>query len=276
MVQLENIDFGYNKNRLLFNNLSLSTEPGSIYGLLGKNGAGKTTLLKIVAGLRQIVTGKAVVSGYNPFERNYDFLEQIFFVPEELYLPSCSIKKYLSQYSCFYPAFQQSSFNEYLESFDLDINMHLGQMSYGQRKKFLLSFAMATGTKLVLFDEPTNGLDIPSKSVFRKLAASAITGDRTFIISTHQVRDLNSLIDSVILIDKGAVILNDKISTIAEKFSFVTLPRNHGRNDLLYFEEQIEGIKAIIHNKDQAETFVDIELLFNASANKTFLFNLQK
>jgi ABC-2 type transport system ATP-binding protein len=273
MVQLENIDFGYKGNRLLFNDLSLSTESGSIYGLLGKNGAGKTTLLKIISGLRKAHKGKTVVTGYNPSDRNLEFLEQIFFIPEELYLPSMQFKNYVSQFSGFYPAFDLPAFKGYLNSFDLDWDMHLGHLSFGQKKKFLLSFAMATGARLVLFDEPTNGLDIPSKSVFRKLAASAITVDRTFIISTHQVRDLSMLIDSVMLIDRGKILLNDKVSAIAEKFAFVTLPRNHGRTDLLYSEEQLEGIKAIILNNDKSETFVDLELLFNATANKTFLDN---
>ncbi len=273
MVKLENIDFGYNGNKLLFNNLSLTTEPGSIYGLLGKNGSGKTTLLKIIAGLREIHKGKIDVAGFNPFHRDTDFLEQIFFIPEELYLPSSPIKKYVSRFSGFYPAFDSSAFNGNLDSFDLSLDMHLGHLSYGQKKKFLLAFAMATGTRLVLFDEPTNGLDIPSKSVFRKLAASALNEDRTFIISTHQVRDLNTLIDGVLLIDRGNILLNDKVSAIAEKFAFITLQRNHGRKDVLYFEEHIEGIKAIILNNDKSDSFVDLELLFNATANKTFLDN---
>ncbi len=271
MVRLENIDFGYKKDKLLFNNLNLFAERGSIYGLLGKNGAGKTTLLKIITGIRQVQRGKAIILGHNPFDRSYDLLEQIFFVPEELYLPSCTGNKYVNQYAGFYPNFDKTAFVKNLDSFDIEVDMHLGRMSYGQKKKFLLSFAMASGTKLVLLDEPTNGLDIPSKSVFRKLCSSALSNERTFIISTHQVRDLNILIDSVILIEKGSVILNDRISAISEKFSFITLPRNHSRKDLLYFEEQLEGIKAIVKNNDNNETYVDMELLFNATCDKQFL-----
>jgi ABC-2 type transport system ATP-binding protein len=264
MVKLENIEFGYSRKKRLFNNLNLELESGSIHGLLGKNGAGKTTLLKILIGLRTSYTGKSNVLNFDPKLRDASFLEQIYFVPEDLYLPSISISSFIWQYSGFYPLFNDSDLKSYLESFELEQNAHLGQLSYGQKKKFLLSFAMATGAKLVLFDEPTNGLDIPSKSIFRKLAASAINENRSFIISTHQVRDLNLLIDSVMLVDKGKILLNDSINNIAQTYSFVTLPRKHNLENALYYEEHLEGIKAIVPFQDDMETGVDLEMLFNA------------
>jgi len=271
MIQIKNITFGYSRNKLLFSNLSLDIEPGSIYGLLGKNGAGKTTLLKIIAGLRNVHSGSTDVMGYAPSGRDLKYLEQIYFIPEDLYLPSFPIRKYVTQFSGFYPAFDYSAFYEYLDNFEMDADMQLGRISLGQKKKFILSFAIATGTKLILFDEPTNGLDIPSKSVFRKLAASAITSDRTFVISTHQVRELTMLIDSVTILDKGNILVNNKVSAIAEKYAFLTLPRNHGRPDILYSEDHIDGIKAIILNNEKLETFVDLELLFNATNHKSFI-----
>src|SRR6266568_1895536 len=110
MINLQQIDFGYQRNKLLFHNLTLEAETGSIYGLLGKNGAGKTSLLKIIAGLRKIQEGSATVLGTDPFDRKLECLEQFYFVPEELYLPSSPIKRYVKQYARFYPNFNKGAF----------------------------------------------------------------------------------------------------------------------------------------------------------------------
>ncbi len=264
MVKLENITFGYSGKSTLFSNLNFEAKAGSIHGLLGKNGAGKTTLLKLIAGLRQTNSGLCNVINYNAFDRETTFLEQIYFVPEELYFPSISAKNFIRQYAGFYPKFSLENLLKYLDDFEISLSMHLGRVSFGQKKKFILAFAMATGARLVLFDEPTNGLDIPSKSIFRKLAASALNDDRCFIISTHQVRDLNMLIDNILLVEKGKIILNRSVYDLAKNYAFVVLPRNQSKENVLYFEEHIDGIKAIIPNQSLVETSVDLELLFNA------------
>lgn len=264
MITLQNLHFSYKKKEPLFRNLNLDILSGNIYGLLGKNGAGKTSLLKIISGLRKIDNGTCNVIGHNPFNRDKAFLEQIFFVPEEIYVSNCSIKDYLKRYSGFYPYFSNSNLQDYLLSFELDNTMNLQQISYGQRKKFVIAFAMAAGTKLVLFDEPTNGLDIPSKSTFRKLIASAVTNEKTFIISTHQVRDLNMLIDNVILLDNGYIKLSNSIQQIAKKYKFVTISKEDTDNHIIHSEQHLEGFKAIIPNKSGIESAVDLELLFNA------------
>lgn len=265
MISLENINFQYTTKKPLFNRLSLDIQADQIYGLLGKNGAGKTSLLKILSGLQIPQSGICKVLGYNPSDKKSSFLEQLFFVPDELYLPSISAKRYVKQYSKFYSAFDIDALYRYMDSFEIEIGMHFGRSSYGQRKKFVLAFALASGAKLVLFDEPTNGLDIPSKSVFRKLAASAIASDRCFIMSTHQVRDLNMLLDSVILLNKGKIMLNKSIYEISSAYSFITTPRGKADQSAVYSEEHLEGIKAIIPNNGEMETEVDMEMLFNAT-----------
>lgn len=265
MISLENINFQYTTKKTLFNQLSLNIKADQIYGLLGKNGAGKTSLLKILSGLQIPQSGVCKVLGYNPADKKSSFLEHLFFVPDELYLPSISAKRYVKQYSKFYSAFDLDALYRYMESFEIEIGMHFGRSSYGQRKKFVLAFALASGAKLVLFDEPTNGLDIPSKSVFRKLAASAISSDRCFIMSTHQVRDLNMLLDSVILLDKGKIMLNKSIYEISSAYSFITTPRGKADPLAVYSEDHLEGIKAIIPNNGEMETEVDMEMLFNAT-----------
>lgn len=264
MIILKNISFGYEKNSYLYKDLNLDISPGKIYGMLGKNGAGKTTLLKIITGLRKQSQGSCEVFGQIPSKRNLKFLEQIFLVPEEIPSPKYTIGNYVRLFSDFYKSFNHTEMKQYLSDFDLDVHMHLDRISYGQRKKFFLAFALASGTNLVLFDEPTNGLDIPSKSIFRKLTASTITDEKTYIISTHQVRDLNMLIDHVIFLDKGRIKLDSSINEISTDYSFVTLPTNHNEKNIIYLEQHLDGIRAIIPNKKGLETNVDLELLFSA------------
>jgi ABC-2 type transport system ATP-binding protein len=273
MILLKDINFQYTKKKPLFNQLCLEIGTGQIYGLLGKNGAGKTSLLKILSGLQNPQSGTCNILGYNPFDRNACFLEHIFLVPEVLYLPSISAKRYVNRYAKFYSSFDYNALYEYMESFEIEKEMHLGKSSYGQNKKFVLAFALASGAQLVLFDEPTNGLDIPSKSIFRKLAASAISEDGCFIMSTHQVRDLNKLLDCVILLDKGKILLNKSIFDISSAYSFISVPRGSDVESVVYSEEHIEGIKVVVPNDNQMETEVDMEMLFNATIAGKLTFN---
>ncbi len=264
MVKLENISLSYFKDKPVISDLSLEVFAGSIHGLLGKNGAGKSSLLKLICGLRNVQKGNIEVLGFKPSERKSKFSASYYFVPEEIYLPSMTASFYIRLYSSYYPNFSREQLEKYISDFDLESNMHLGKCSFGQKKKFLIAFAMATGTPLVLFDEPTNGLDIPSKTVFRRLAASAVTPERCFIISTHQVRDLNLLLDNIILLNKGKILLNSSIADISNKYAFVGVKRNQREDQLIYSEEHIDGIKAIVANEENMETKVDLELLFNA------------
>ncbi|WP_379087436.1 ATP-binding cassette domain-containing protein [Pedobacter sp. UC225_65] len=197
MIKINNLNFGYSKHQLLFKNMSMQLSNGHIYGLLGKNGAGKSSLLKNLAGLVYAESGSMDVMGYDPAKRQPALLEQICFIPEEFYLPSVKIDAYVKANAAFYPNFNHGYFADLLAEFDIPVAQKLINMSYGQKKKVIIAFGLATQAKLVIMDEPTNGLDIPSKAQFRKIMASALTDDRCIIISTHQVRDLDNLIDTV-------------------------------------------------------------------------------
>ncbi|MCL2290349.1 MAG: ABC transporter ATP-binding protein [Bacteroidetes bacterium] len=265
MIQLQNIDFGYSKKRLLFENLTLELSRGHIYGLLGKNGAGKTTLLKLISGLRFISNGSALVLNENPALRKPEMLQEIAFLPEELYTPALKIKEFIKAYAPFYPNFSHEQFQEYLNIFEIDHqNYKIDKMSFGQKKKIMISFALACNTKILIMDEPTNALDIPSKTIFRKLMASVATEDRIVIISTHQVRDLHSLIDAIIILDSGKVILNESAENITEKLTFEVMEGTENATHILYEEDNMRGKMVVRENTAQKETKLDIELLFNA------------
>ncbi|MFH2050027.1 MAG: ATP-binding cassette domain-containing protein, partial [bacterium] len=201
MIELTNLSFAYKNKAPLFDRLSLKITEGNIYGLLGKNGAGKTTLLKIICGLLFPQQGTCVVLGFAPQKRSADMLKEIYFIPEEFYTPALKINEYVLLYAPFYPNFDPQALENYIATFDLPTNEQLISLSYGQKKKFLIAFGLATNSQLLILDEPTNGLDIPSKSQFRKLLAATMDENRTIIISTHQVRDIGNLIDPIIILD---------------------------------------------------------------------------
>ncbi len=270
MISLQNIQFGYDKGRRIFEDVSLVLEPGHIYGLLGRNGAGKTTLLKIMAGLRFPDSGTASIFGENAALRKTDVLRDLYFLQEEMFVPHLKISQFEKVYSPFYPNFCHDEFLHCLEEMELSGETgYLDKLSHGQKKKVLIAFALATNTRILIMDEPTNGLDIPSKSIFRKLMAAAADEVRTVIISTHQVRDLHSLIDMVSILDHGRMLLNASTYDITEKLLFdVDNIKSHD-GTVFYSEETPRGIYQVKENVEHLDSSLDLELLFNAAINNS-------
>jgi len=263
VVHMQNIGFSYTQSRL-FNHLDLEIKRGNIYGLLGKNGAGKTTLLKILSGQLFIEEGETKVLGENPQERKPSLLSEIFYLPEEFPLPKMKASEYLAMRSPFYPKFDHEMFSQYCREFDIDLNQRLDQMSLGQKKKVLLSFGLATNTALLILDEPTNGLDIPSKRQFRQTVASAMTEQRTFIISTHQVRDMENLIDPIIILHDGKVIFNDTVESVNEKYVLSLTTEQPKAGEGMYTEKVLGGWMVLSERADDREGKpLDLETLFN-------------
>lgn len=263
MVQLSNICFRYKKKKPLFENLSLSLQPGYIYGLLGKNGAGKSSLLKHIAGLVFPDSGSCTVMGYEASARKPEMLQDIYMIPEEFELPAVSLDTFVKMNAVFYAGFSQTQLSAYLAEFELGEHEKLSTLSYGQKKKFLIAFGLATNAKVLILDEPTNGLDIPSKSQFRKIMAAALDEERIIIISTHQVRDLENLIDNIVVLEQGTVIFNRSLSSISEHLAFEHNLNGVPTEEVLYAEE-MQGRKAgIVRNMAGIESRVDLELLFN-------------
>ncbi|HTE02033.1 MAG TPA: ABC transporter ATP-binding protein [Mucilaginibacter sp.] len=272
MVEIKNLSFAYPRKPLLFKDLDLSLSNGHIYGLLGKNGAGKSTLLKNMIGLAFPQKGNCLFNGINVSGRSVRVLQDIYFIAEELYVPSLTPVQFVANTAVFYPKFNQSDFYHYLKVLDVDIEAVMDKQSYGQQKKAMIAFGLATNTGLLIMDEPTNGLDIPSKVQFRKLIASVLTEDRCIIISTHQVRDLDSLIDTLLVLHEREIVVNRSLDEVAEKLTFGSYPDTEGL-PVLYEEESIRGKNAILRNTTGKFSKADLELLFNAiiSGNKPLL-----
>jgi ABC-2 type transport system ATP-binding protein len=273
MIKIEDLSFSYNQKQTLFNELSLTLPSGNIYGLLGKNGAGKTTLLKIICGLLFPKHGKLKVMEMEPKDRYPQFLSEIFLIPEEFNLPSLSMEYFVRLYSPFYPRFNHSLLNDCIYEFRLPRDQKLSAMSYGQKKNFLLSFGLATDCRLLLLDEPTNGLDIPSKSQFRKIVANAVNEERSFIISTHQVRDMQNLIDPIIILDEGKIIFYQDHEQISKKLYLFRQTEIPEERDVLYYESSLGGYTVVKENIDHMESRLNLEILFNAVVNNRLKMN---
>ena len=203
MIEVKNIKFKYaGQGDLVFDDFSLTLEANNIYGLLGKNGTGKSTLLYLIAGLLRPRTGTVCFDSVETRLRRPETLQEIFIVPEEFDLPAMSLERYVRINEPFYPHFSREVLEACLKDFELSTDVKLNALSMGQKKKVFMSFALAAGTRLLLMDEPTNGLDIPSKSQFRKVVAQYMTEERTLIISTHQVHDVESLLDHILILSQ--------------------------------------------------------------------------
>lgn len=268
MIQIKDLQFGYSPVKKLFKGLSAELHSGNIYGLLGKNGAGKTTFLRLISGLLFPHKGEIGIDGLHPGDRFPGLMREIYLVNEEFYLPSIEPDLFVRLYSPFYPRFSHSLLLQFMQELKLPLEQKLSNMSYGQKKGFLLSFGLATDCRLLLLDEPTNGLDIPSKSQFRKMVANAIHEDRTFIISTHQVRDMENLIDPVLIMDEGELIFNRSMEEISSRLSFRRISAEPDPEALVYSESSL-GIHQVIEmNLGEHETSINLEILFNAVISK--------
>lgn len=280
IMQVNRLAFSYGwlKQKPVFTDFSLSVERGKVYGLLGLNGAGKSTLMYLMAGLLTPKAGEITVGGTNVRHRLPSTLSNIYVVPEEFMLPHMSLRKFATLNGALYPRFSYDDMLHNLAIFDIDPNIKsLSSLSMGQKKKVLMSFAFATHTDLMLMDEPTNGLDIPGKSQFRRLVASQMSDDRTIIISTHQVRDIDRCIDHVVIIDHSNVLLDESVASITTKLRFVENGTAADADAAIYSQPSVMGYSLVLPNTGDDETELNLETLFNATlANSeriTAIFN---
>ena len=265
MLSFSNVSFTYGRRgKEVLSGLSLDFEENGIYGILGKNGTGKSTMLYLAAGLLRPKGGNVTAEGVPTQSRRPETLRKLFLVPEEFDLPEVSLRTYVQLNAPFYPTFREDILARCLKSFELGDDLNIGRLSMGQKKKVYISFALAAGTKYLLMDEPTNGLDIPSKKVFREVIAREMTEERVMIISTHQVRDVEQLIDHVVIVNEGTVLLNASTAEIESRLRFEQRAVGSDLSDALFVQQTMRGIELICPNSGNDETPIDLELLFNA------------
>lgn len=262
MIEIRNLNFSYKKTPV-FSNINLSFPQGNIYGLLGENGVGKTTLLKLICGLLRPTEGSCTVDGITSQQRLPEMLQRVVFLPDEVSLPDGKTpQQYVNELAPFYPGYAWGTFLHLMEELEVQPDRKFKEMSFGQQKKSLIAAALSLGTDYVLFDEPTNGLDIPSKAQFRQILSRRFEERNTIIISTHQVKDVENLIDPIVILSNNAVLLDASVQRIQEKLFFEY--GGEQRQDALYSEMQPGGYLNVVPNTTGEESQINIEALFNA------------
>lgn len=270
MIEIQNLSFSYKKT-VVFENISLQFEPGKIYGLLGENGVGKTTLLKLICGLQQPQQGSCTVDGIRAFDRKPSMLQRVLFLPDEVQLPSDATPiDYVREMAPFYPEYDEERFRTLMQELEVQPERKFREMSFGQQKKSLIAASLSLGTDYVLLDEPTNGLDIPSKADLRRILSQRMDDLTTLIISTHQVKDVENLIDPIIILSHNAVLMNASMEEITRRLLFTYA--DQPLEGALYSEPLPGGVLNVMHNTTGEESQVNIEALFNAVLRNKNLF----
>lgn len=268
MLKIKDVTYKYRKGAEVLRGYSLEVAQGTICGLLGPNGAGKSTLLYLITGLLRAQSGTIDYNGYNPAQRAVGFLEDVFIVPEEFKLPNVTLDEYVRTNAPFYPHFSVEDLHRHLETFELTPNLHLGRLSMGQKKRVFMSFALACNTSLLIMDEPTNGLDIPGKRLFRKAVLEGMTDEKTVIISTHQVYDVEKIIDHVVITDREGVMLDASMEEIAKRWAFSFTTDKARIEKALIALDAPGGANIVETAKPGEETEVNLESLFELIRNR--------
>ena len=269
MIRIEDLSFAYRTGRKqVFRHFNAELELGGIYGLLGKNGAGKSTLLHLMAGLVAPSEGRVLLHGEEMHKRSVTSLQNLFLVPEEFSLPAVSLDRYVRYMAPFYPRFSAEILKRALDCFELSGDLHLDRLSMGQRKKVFVSFALAANTEWLLLDEPTNGLDIPGKRQFRKILVQEMNEERGVVISTHQVQDVEHLLDRLLIVDQGQALLQKTVAEVCETVRFAQTSDPDLLRRAIYQLPSLQGASVLLPNEDGVESNLDLEQLFNARMEK--------
>lgn len=261
MIEIKDLAFSYGKTPIL-KSITTTLEEGRIYGLLGENGVGKTTLLTLLCGLKKVCSGSITTDGENPFDRTPTLLQNQFYLPDEVLPVSMKAECFAKERGAFWPDYDHAKFLEIMKEFENDPAKKMNQMSAGQLKKTYISLALACGCKYIFMDEPTNGLDIPSKTQFRSAIMKYTSDDSTIVISTHQVRDLENIIDPIIILDRQDVLLNASVEEITSKLYFDYGTQLHPES--LYSEQLPGGFIQVYPNTTGEDSKINVEALFNA------------
>lgn len=266
MIKIANLNYSYDGYSNVIRNINLTLHEGHIYGLLGANGVGKTTLIKILSGLLYSSEESCKVDDINPFKRKVELQRDMFLFDEEPISHSFSIVSMAKSLAPLYPNFDWKDFQNMLKELKVDGNVKLRSLSQGQRKKAYIAFGLAANTRYLFMDEPTNGLDITSKETFRKLVVAHALPERTIIISTHQIDDVENVLDSIIIMNINGILLSSTIEEVSRKLIFGPIDNPE---EAIFVTDTLQGPCGIMKNDADLETTVDLKMLFTAFMEKT-------
>ncbi|SEF40402.1 ATP-binding cassette domain-containing protein [Sphingobacterium lactis] len=267
MLRIQSLSYSYRSNRNILWNITTALQPGNIYGLLGLNGEGKTTLLKNIVGMLIPKDGEITLNGMKSSERTAAYLNDVYFLPDHSQLPDLRIAEFGRLYGAFYSRFDQEQYEQCIREFSIPTDHRLKSLSLGQHRKVHLAFALACNTSILLMDEPTNGLDIPSKAIFRKLLTRFFSEEKAFVIATHQIRDVDALLDHLLIMKSGSLVLDESIYNLSKTYRI-----SHAASDApqaIYEQEELSGAYYLVPNETNEESKMNIEFIFNAFTSNT-------
>lgn len=215
-IQIKNVTKRYD-NLTAVDNVSFSFGFGKIYGFLGRNGAGKSTLINIIANRIFADSGEVLIDDI-PAKDNMQVHEKIFCMSEsDLYDTSLKIKDHFKWIERFYDSFDLNKAFEISEKFNLDTSKRFKALSKGYQSIFKLTVALSLNVPYVIFDEPVLGLDANHRELFYDLLLKDYEDNEcTIIIATHLIEEVANIIEEVVLIDKGKVLLQEKVENLLE------------------------------------------------------------
>lgn len=199
--------------------LDFTISPGSVLGLIGPNGAGKTTLLRALLGLTEY-QGELEVLGCSPRRERAQLMEQVCFIADTAVLPRwMRVDQLLDYVSGIHPRFNRDQAEAFLATTDVQLSRKIRHLSKGMMVQLHLALVMAIDAKLLILDEPTLGLDILfRKRFFEQLISDYFDGERTIIISTHQVDEVQNILTDVMFLDHGRLVLSKSMEAIEQQF----------------------------------------------------------
>ncbi len=268
MVNIERVSYNYTDGKAVINDISATLDDGRIYGLLGKNGAGKTTLMKLVSGMVFPKQGRITIDGTDVSARNIKTMRETFFMPSEFKFSDMSMEKFVRLYSGFYPSFSREILEDCLQETGVERIIRtaaLERLSLGEKHKVMTAFAIASGTRLLLMDEPAGGMDIPTRATFRKLLLRHLRNDQTVVISTHHAAEFTNILSDVIILGhNGEMAFAGRTEDICDRYVFGIYPSDSGA---LYAEPCAGGYHAVRERGLEGPSEIDLEILFNAAVS---------
>lgn len=197
--------------------ISLSIQKGSIYGLIGSNGAGKTTLIKLLAGIYKQDQGSVIIDNEQVFE-NAGLKGRIFYIPDQPYfLPHYTAKQMAHFYESIYPAWSQERFELLAQSFQLDVNKKLHSFSKGWQRQAAFILALSAKPELLILDEPMDGMDpVVRKKVKNILIQEVAEREMTILMSSHNLREVEDICDHIGMIHNGRIVFEKELDELKE------------------------------------------------------------
>lgn len=261
MIQLNDLSFGYRRNSLALRDITTEIGPG-MHLLLGANGSGKTTLLKIIAGMRLAAPSMCLIDGISAASRNPDILNRTFLLTDSMTFPYRTINEMVHYHAPFFPDFDREMLHENLDTFRMTGDEPMTRFSLGNRKKAQLAYVLALRPKVLMFDEPANGLDISSRDEFISMLARSTRQDQTVIVSSHTVFDFQNIVDSVMVLSDGHLILSMPIWQITRRLAFVS--DSMPIEGALFMKQALGRFNAIVANDADLETDIDFTLFYSS------------